>query len=230
MSERQPPNRRNRAVLCPICVQNVHHAQIKVRHPPSTLVAQMFLNNWLALYWASLTVHDVDVALEPIQFYLPSESQCEAAFRAGSTTPFHFGCTLDQQWARYDTKFTYGKWCIGEFVPRPTPVGFFGIVNRFGLADMHGQIMEWCADQWLADPLDGSSRDKSSAESAEKSMERLISEQRMRILRGGSWTASAVLCRAAYRNALPCSIDSASYGFRPCCHFPVRRTSASDRH
>jgi len=54
---------------------------------------------------------------------------------------------LDPSWARYDATYTYGRGRRGEFNKRPVSVGFFGLMNRWGLAELHGQLAEWCADQ-----------------------------------------------------------------------------------
>jgi len=68
------------------------------------------------------------------RYGLPSEAQWEYACRAGSTTPFHFGATLTPEMANYDTKQT-------------TDVGMFP-ANTWGLHDMHGNVWEWCHDEW----------------------------------------------------------------------------------
>ena len=86
------------------------------------------LNRWLNEQWLALGGHG-----EPPVFALPSESQWEAACRAGSGTPFHFGDTLDPSWANYNGNYTYGPGRKGIFRQRPVPVGAFGLVNRWGL-------------------------------------------------------------------------------------------------
>ncbi len=106
------------------------------------------LNLWLKEQWPELGGQG-----EAPQLALPSESQWEAACRAGDSTPFHFGDTLEASWANYNGNYTYGRGRTGAFRQRPVPLGFFGLVNRWGLAEMHGQLLEWCADQWHRDPV-----------------------------------------------------------------------------
>jgi formylglycine-generating enzyme required for sulfatase activity len=68
------------------------------------------------------------------RYGLPSEAQWEYACRAGSTTPFHFGATLTPELANCGTAQT-------------TEVASFP-ANPWGLHDMHGNVWEWCLDEW----------------------------------------------------------------------------------
>ena len=172
------------------------------------------LNRWLKEQWPELGGRG-----EAPQLALPSESQWEAACRAGAATPFHFGDTLDASWANFDANGTYGLGRKGVYRQRPAPAGAFGLVNRWGLAELHGQLMEWCADQWHRDPLEGAAGDGSPLEGPDLELEGNL-EQAYRLLRGGSWFDGPRLCRAAYRYSYHPAITNTCVGFRPCCLLP----------
>ncbi|NES24359.1 MAG: formylglycine-generating enzyme family protein, partial [Symploca sp. SIO3E6] len=90
------------------------------------------------------------------QYRLPSEAEWEYACRAGTTTPFHFGETINTDLANYYgicselgyPQGLYGEGLEGISQEETTPVGSFGVANNFGLYDMHGNVSEWCADSW----------------------------------------------------------------------------------
>jgi formylglycine-generating enzyme required for sulfatase activity len=92
-----------------------------------------------------------------VQLALPSESQWKAVCRAEEassaeapeSSPFHFGATLDPSWARYDATYPYGRGRRGDYKKRPVPIGFFGLVNRWGLAELHGQLAEVPMEQQM---------------------------------------------------------------------------------
>jgi formylglycine-generating enzyme required for sulfatase activity len=172
------------------------------------------LNRWLVVHWKEQGGQG-----EARQLALPSESQWEAACRASSGTPFHFGDTLDSTWANYDGNYTYGPGRKGAYRQRPVPVGFFGLVNRWGLAELHGQLLEWCADQWHRDPRDGSTGDGSPLEGPDADLEG-NQEQAYRLLRGGSWLVDPHYARAAFRNGTRPDDVSTLVGVRPGCFSP----------
>jgi formylglycine-generating enzyme required for sulfatase activity len=161
------------------------------------------------------------MAAVPARLDLPSESQWEAACRAetDNPTPFHFGATLDASWARYDASYTYGKGRHGEYGQRPVPIGFFGLVNRLGLAELHGQLLEWCGDQWHRDPVAAAPADGAAIEGPDLGLAG-DKEQRYRLLRGGAWFDTPLVCRAACRYSGGQDSIVTSYGLRPCCSSP----------
>lgn len=81
-------------------------------------------------------------------FRLPSEAEWEYACRASTTTRFHFGdsncfttlCTTcdlgDYEWFCGNNS-PWGTKAVGQLIP-----------NAFSLHDMHGNVMEWCEDDW----------------------------------------------------------------------------------
>jgi formylglycine-generating enzyme required for sulfatase activity len=147
-------------------------------------------------------------------YTLPSEAQWEYACRAAMTTPFHFGDTISSELANYDGKYAYADGPKGIYRVQTTPVGMFP-ANAWGLHDMHGNVREWCLDQWHGNyngaPTDGSAWvDYAEGEKTKESV-------RCRLLRGGSWYNAPAVCRSAYRSfALP-GYRFYGIGFRVCC-------------
>ncbi|MFM7364652.1 MAG: SUMF1/EgtB/PvdO family nonheme iron enzyme, partial [Cuspidothrix sp.] len=80
-------------------------------------------------------------------YQLPSEAQWEYACRAGTTTPFYFGETITTDLVNYNGDYPYGNAPKGEYRQQTTNVGSFP-PNAFGLYDMHGNVWEWCEDDW----------------------------------------------------------------------------------
>ena len=137
-------------------------------------------------------------------YSLPSESQWEYACRAGTTTPFYFGETITPDLVNYDGEYVYGNAAKGLYRRETTSVGQFP-PNAFGLYDMHGNVLEWCTDQWHQNydnaPTDGSAW--------------LNGYKNLLPLRGGTWVLSPVLCRSAFRNYIIRRDDCYDYiGFR----------------
>jgi formylglycine-generating enzyme required for sulfatase activity len=202
------------------------------------------LNGWLASQWPEWAEENPGLGSQAVQLALPSESQWEAACRAEEASsaaapkslPFHFGATLDPSWARYDATYTYGRGRRGDYKKRPVPIGFFGLVNRWGLAEMHGQLAEWCADHWHRSPIPADQRkrrgwfggggttqallDGSAMEGLDPGLAEVSQEQRMRLLRGGSWIFSPHYARAAFRYSNPPDAVSTGVGVRPGCFSP----------
>ena len=93
------------------------------------------------------------------EYRLPSESEWEYACRAGTTTPFHYGETITTELVNYNGEYPYCDAPKGENRKKTTPVGQFP-ANAFGLYDMHGNVWEWCADDWH-DSYEGAPKDGS---------------------------------------------------------------------
>ena len=99
---------------------------------------------------------------------LPSEAQWEYACRAGTITHYSFG---DDEKELHD--YAWADLAAGH---RTHPVAT-KLPNPWGLYDMHGNVWEWCADDWL--PYEAVATDGSA---------RRDPEAITKVLRGGSWS------------------------------------------
>ncbi|MDM7937818.1 MAG: formylglycine-generating enzyme family protein [Cyanobium sp. CZS 48M] len=146
---------------------------------------------------------------------LPSEAQWEVACRAGSGKPFHFGDTIDAAWANYDGRSAFPPGGEGERVGTVTAVGAYGVVNRWGLADMHGNVWEWCQDRWHHHGAEGPD-DRTAQEQPAPGLNEM--ERQFRLLRGGSWINDPQIRTApADHDPVP-----ASWLLAPATWFPGR--------
>jgi formylglycine-generating enzyme required for sulfatase activity len=142
------------------------------------------------------------------QYRLPSEAEWEYACRAGTTTPFHFGETISTDLANYAGNYIYSAGVKGINRKETTPVGSFGVANAFGLYDMHGNVWEWCVDQWHKNyegaPTDGSA---------------WLSDNYNQnyVRRGGSWNNDPRSCRSACRIRNVADNGYNDGGFRVVC-------------
>jgi formylglycine-generating enzyme required for sulfatase activity len=147
-------------------------------------------------------------------YTLPSEAQWEYSCRAETATPFHFGGTISPELANFDGNYAYANEPTGFYREQTTPVGLFP-ANAWGLHDMHGNVLEWCLDEWHESyegaPSDG--RSWVDAVEGEKSKE----SEKLRLLRGGSWYDSPGGCRSAYRGHVRPDDAGSLLGFRVVC-------------
>ena len=121
------------------------------------------------------------------EFRLPTEAEWEYACRAGTTTPYFWGTSLNGDKANCDGNYPSGTDCAGPYLNRTTEVGRYA-PNAWGLYDMHGNVWEQCADYYGAYPS-GAQTDPTGPTSGSRW-----------VLRGGSWDSRAKSCRSANRD------------------------------
>jgi formylglycine-generating enzyme required for sulfatase activity len=148
------------------------------------------------------------------QYRLPSEAEWEYTCRAGTTTPFYCGETISTDLANYDGNYTYGGGAKGVYRKETTEVGRFGVANNFGLYDMHGNVWEWCQDDWHND-YEGAPTDGSAWLNNEE-------DNNGKLLRGGSWYYYPEPCRSASRNYDLLDYYTYYIGFRVVCSGAAR--------
>jgi formylglycine-generating enzyme required for sulfatase activity len=169
-------------------------------------------------------------------YRLPSEAQWEYACRAGTKTAFHFGETITTDLANYrgtDEEYNkkiypgnYGKGPKGIYREQTTPVGYFRVANAFGLYDMHGNVWEWCEDDWHDNyegaPHDGSAWIQSQNSNSDNQSYSQENEDNKpnKVTRGGSWVYRPFVCRCGRRNGLNPRVSLLNLGFRVVCAPP----------
>jgi formylglycine-generating enzyme required for sulfatase activity len=128
-------------------------------------------------------------------YRLPTEAEWEYACRAGTSTAYHFGDTLDPDRANIRESGLGRPSLVGSYPP-----------NAWGLYDMHGNVFEWCQDwnnEYTAAPV----VDQKGPARGD-----------WRIYRGGSWHNEARSSRSARRVWLaPEDPGYDCLGFRVAC-------------
>jgi len=141
-------------------------------------------------------------------YRLPSEAEWEYAARAGSTTKYSWGNTINHDLANYGTdEGRDGKAEGKDKWLNTSPVGSFK-ANAFGLYDMHGNVWEWTQDC--------ENRSYSGAPSTGKAWD--SGDCTSHVLRGGSWRGGPDDLRSSVRSSMTSaerrSYYYGSFGFR----------------
>jgi formylglycine-generating enzyme required for sulfatase activity len=110
-------------------------------------------------------------------YRLLTEAEWEYAARAGTTTQYAFGDAITDQQAQFRQSKTAE---VNRFQP-----------NAWGLHDMHGNVWEWCEDNWHENYIGNPPTDGSSWSGGDGSF---------RVLRGGSWSSNPQFLRSATRS------------------------------
>ena len=149
-------------------------------------------------------------------YRLPSEAEWEYACRAGTITPFHFGATLTTNLANYDGNYTYQSEPKGEYLNQTTEVGSFP-PNAFGLYDMHGNVWEWCKDDWHKN-YNGAPEDGTVWISSSTGLFSWFSiKTTTKVVRSGSWDINPRVCRSANRDWIDADWCYYNIGLRVVC-------------
>jgi formylglycine-generating enzyme required for sulfatase activity len=149
-------------------------------------------------------------------YSLPSEAQWEYACRAGTTTRFHCGATLISELANFGAISTYGAAPKVVYRGQTSTVEQFP-ANRWGLFDFHGNVWEWCLDDWHSSYQGAPEHGRAWLESQGASRRKREEEEGVKHLRGGSWRNNPRICRSAYRDGSHQDICDSDISFRVCC-------------
>ncbi|MEN6385484.1 MAG: formylglycine-generating enzyme family protein [Phycisphaerales bacterium] len=137
-------------------------------------------------------------------FRLPTEAEWEYACRAGTTTAFNTGTTIDSDFANYEASVAYADGITGKDIKRTVKVGSYA-PNAFGLCDMHGNVWEWCSDFYDKDYY----KNTPTVDPKGPQM-----DEGDKVIRGGAWNERPAKCRSADRNNRGPKANQPIIGFR----------------
>ena len=127
---------------------------------------------------------------------LPAEAEWENAARAGSVSKYCFAEGDESklgEYAWYGANSEYKTHPVGQKKP-----------NDWGIFDMHGNAFEWCGDYY----------DKNYYKIFISRNPQGPKKGAARVLRGGSYSGDAGLCRSAFRYGYSPGISWSTFGFR----------------
>jgi len=125
-------------------------------------------------------------------YRLLTEAEWEYACRAGTQTAFCYGNDLDSSMANFDeyaSEQNERMRLVLRSAVRTVVVGRFR-PNAWGLHEMHGNVSEWCADEYGPYPSESVTDQLGKGGKVYSS-----------VSRGGSWGGSDIMCRSAERFA-----------------------------
>lgn len=141
-------------------------------------------------------------------YRLPTEAEWEYACRAGTETLFSFGDDESQlgDYAWVDGNSNNTTHPVGEKRPNP-----------WGIYDMHGNVWEWCADEYHKSYVNKPENIKKNGSIAW--LDNNINNKSLMIIRGGDFNSYPGLCRSADRYS-PDAYLRSDFGFRVVCDLP----------
>ncbi|WP_233903565.1 SUMF1/EgtB/PvdO family nonheme iron enzyme [Stieleria maiorica] len=170
-----------------------------------------------------------------VRYRLPTEAEWELVCRAGTTTWFSFGDVAkgvvhehanlgNVELERHRKHAAERQWLLDwEHDPSDghvftAPVGSYAR-NPWGIADMHGNVWEWCEDLWLDTVYKDYTRPRYdqpcgvAVDPVNRDRPQTTNND-FHVIRGGCWYNGDLICRSSARTAWDAD-DAACYvGFR----------------
>lgn len=150
---------------------------------------------------------------------LPTEAEWEHACRAGTGGPFSFEGPMTHALVNFNDGEVESALVVDgklevQWTEQPSPECRMSTVragslppNAWGLHEMHGNLWEWCSDEYSPDAYAG--RTTPAVDPFEEG-----TGAELRVLRGGSWYDNARYCRSAARDAGGSQVRSNRIGLR----------------
>ena len=154
------------------------------------------------------------------EYTLPTEAQWEYACRAGTTSPYYTGELLwdgipDSTHRYYHANVQESQLVVGR-TPGTTPVKTYP-PNPWGLFDMHGNVQEWCRDDWHPD-YNGKPNNLIGRRPWTEQLGDTYDPNLKKVVRGGSWINPPELA-TSYSRTSSFTVDVSNIlGFRIVCN------------
>ena len=161
------------------------------RNDPPEPAPDQFPARGLSWHEAQDFILSINREVPGLDASLPTEAEWEYACRGGSIEAFASGPQPDP------------REVLGQPGHGPRAVGQ-GTPNRFGLFDMHGNVSEWCVDNW----------DGSTPLPAKPATDPRQDFGRLAVVRGGSFATPIEAGRSAARRGVDPQEHLADSGFR----------------
>jgi len=144
-------------------------------------------------------------------YRLPTEAEWEYAARAGASGDFDFGAENKlKQYAIFEENGQKRTHPVDSKKP-----------NRLGIHGMYGNVAEWCQDAYDPSYYQSSpSQNPTGPEAGAADVKRVI--------RGGSWKASANMCRGRFRQGKQTGDSDACFTANYCGFRCVRRPTPEE--
>ena len=154
---------------------------------------------------------DWDCDYQATGYRLPTEAEWEYACRAGAEDAYDFGAA---------DKLRQYAW-FADNAGEKTHAAGQKKANRWGLFDMDGNVSEWCEDVYSPTYYkDSPAIDPTGPATPGKDVKR--------VMRGGSWKASADMCRSSFRQGQRTGDTDACFYTDYCGFRCVRRAAPEE--
>ena len=149
----------------------------------------------------------LNACVDGLSMVLPTEAQWEYACRADAQarTPFWFGGQITSERVNFNGNYPMPGGAKSDYREGTVPVKALPC-NGWGLYQMHGNVLEWCADGYAEYPAGDVDDPRGPAQPPDGAAGR--------VLRGGSWFFLAQSCRSALRFDLDPGGRLGDVGFR----------------
>ncbi len=166
----------------------------------------------------NISLEDIEVLLTQLNedyndlgvFRLPTESEWEVACRANIDSAYAFGNEKSDlsQYGNFADKSSGLEWADKEINDKHKVVAEVASYrpNHWGFYDMHGNVWEWCADAYTANPA--------RKMSGKTLLDPLNTKGSTQVIRGGSWQEASEYCRSASRRGTNPDTRDPAIGFR----------------